>query len=60
MSTRKIQMDWINDDLEEAFYYIETDTAGGAGRFDLELLIRENKNNPIGQILSELEKITEF
>ena len=55
----EIQMDWINDDLEEAFYYIETDTAGLEPDIDLELLIRENKNNPIGQILSELEKITE-
>ncbi|PKM48229.1 MAG: DNA repair exonuclease, partial [Firmicutes bacterium HGW-Firmicutes-6] len=55
----EIQMDWINDDLEESFYYIETDTSKLEPDIDLDLLIRENKNNPIGQILSELEKIAE-
>ena len=55
----EIQMDWINDDLEESFYYIETDTTKLEPDIDLELLICENKHNPIGQILSELSKITE-
>jgi len=55
----EIQMDWINDDLEESFYYIETDTAGLEPDIDLELLIEENKNNPIGQLLKELGKIAE-
>ncbi len=55
----EIQMDWINDDLEDAFYYIETDTSKLEPDIDLELLIRENNNNPIGQLLKELEKIAE-
>lgn len=55
----QIQMDWINDDLEESFYYIETDTSKLEPDIDLELLIRENKHNPIGQILGELGKIAE-
>jgi DNA repair exonuclease SbcCD nuclease subunit len=55
----EIQMDWITDDLEESFYYIETDTSKLEPDIDLELLIHENKNNPIGQLLSELGKIEE-
>ncbi|HAZ05560.1 MAG TPA: hypothetical protein DCY58_03750 [Acetobacterium sp.] len=52
-------MDWINDDLEDAFYYVETDTSKLEPDIDLELLIKENMNNPIGQLLTELGKIAE-
>ena len=55
----EIQLDWINDDLEDSFYYVETDTSQLEPDIDLELLIKENKNNPIGQLLIELEKIEE-
>ncbi|AFA49461.1 metallophosphoesterase family protein [Acetobacterium woodii] len=55
----EIQLDWINDDLEDSFYYVETDTSQLEPDIDLDLLIKENKNNPIGQLLMELEKIEE-
>lgn len=55
----EIQLEWINDDLEESFYYIETDDTRLEPDIDFECLIMENKNNPIGMLLEALEKIEE-
>ncbi|MBC3797222.1 metallophosphoesterase family protein [Acetobacterium tundrae] len=53
----EIQLDWINDDLEESFYYIETDASLLEPDIDLEKLIQENRDNPIGQFLEALGNI---
>lgn len=53
----EIQLDWINDDLQESFYYIETDTSQLEPDIDLDKLILENENNPIGQFLEALGNI---
>lgn len=55
----EIQMEWINDDLEEYFYYIETDISQLEPDIDLDQLLRENRNNPIGRFLEELGNIEE-
>lgn len=53
----EIQLEWINEDLEDAFYYVETDTAQLEPDIDIERLLQENKNNTIGEFLEALENI---
>jgi DNA repair exonuclease SbcCD nuclease subunit len=53
----EIHLDWINDDLEDAFYYIETDLSGLESDIDIDKLMAENKDNPVGAFLQELKEI---
>ncbi|KNZ42500.1 metallophosphoesterase family protein [Acetobacterium bakii] len=53
----EIQLDWIDEDLEEAFYYVETDTSRLEPDIDIEQLLEENKDNPVGQFLEALKNI---
>ncbi len=53
----EIQMEWILDDLEEAFYYIEVDTSTLELDIDLDQLLLENKDNAIGRLLESLNAI---
>ncbi|HEY5537561.1 MAG TPA: DNA repair exonuclease [Acetobacterium sp.] len=53
----QIQLEWINDDLEDDFYYVETDTSMLELEIDIEQFLRENKNNSVGQFLEALESI---
>jgi len=53
----QIQLEWINDDLEDDFYYVETDTSQLELEIDIEQLLKENQNNAVGQFLAALENI---
>jgi len=55
----EIQLDWINEDLEDEFYYVETDTSLLELEIDIEQLLLENKNNELGQFLKALENIVD-
>lgn len=53
----EIQMDLILDDLEEDFYYLETDSSELELDIDLDQVRLENKGNAIGRFLDSLEAI---
>lgn len=53
----EIHMDLILDDLEEDFYYLETDSSELELDIDLDQLRFENKGNAIGRFLDSLEAI---
>lgn len=53
----EIQLEWINEDLEDAFYYIETDTVNLEPDIDIDQFLENNKNSPVGRFLEALENI---
>lgn len=53
----EIQLQWINDDVEDQFYYVEIDISKLEPDIDIERLLEENRTNQIGDFLERLQKI---
>ncbi|MGL4606218.1 MAG: metallophosphoesterase family protein [Eubacteriaceae bacterium] len=53
----EIHLEWINDDIEDAFYYVEIETNQLELDIDFQKLLKENQGNQIGDFLNELRMI---
>jgi DNA repair exonuclease SbcCD nuclease subunit len=53
----EIQLEWLEDDLEDEFYYVEVNTSKIEPDIDIARLLLENGNNVIGKFIRELQAI---
>ncbi len=52
-----IELTWLEDDVEDSFYYVELDISGLEPDIDLGSLMEENAGSPVGSFLKALNDI---